>query len=114
LLHHDEEGIMAPDERSRMEVSEALADALGPAATAALMECIPPFGWHEIATKRDLAELEGRIATRFDVMSELFTAKLDGRLHQETTRMIKWMVGSITGLIGAICMAVGVVSAAIS
>lgn len=104
-----------------MEVSEALAEALGPAAAAALMECIPPFGWHEIATKRDLAELEARLDAkldlmgwRLDTMSELFTAKLDGRLHQEATRMIKWTVGSIIGLTAAISTAVGVVSAAIS
>jgi hypothetical protein len=105
---------MAPDERSRMEVSEALAEALGPAAAAALMECIPPFGWHEIATKRDLAELEARLNAKFDTMTELFDAKLDGRLHQEMNRMIMWTVGSIVGLIGVICAAVGVVSAAIA
>ena len=79
------------DEHSRMEASQALADQLGPAAAAALMECIPPFGWHEIATKSDIARLERRSATasrlrtrcvehrRFDVVFEGRFDSLDGR-----------------------------------
>jgi len=69
---------MAPDERSRVEASQALSEQLGPAAAAALMECIPPYGWHEIATKRDLNELERRIDLRFDALEARFLA-IDGR-----------------------------------
>lgn len=112
---------MAPGERSRVEASQALTEQLGPAAAAALMECIPPFGWHEIATKRDLDELERRIDLRFEVVEAKFEAldakllgmqgQLEGRLHAETTRMIKWMVGTIFGGIAAICVAVTTVAA---
>ena len=89
---------MAPDERDRVEASQALADQLGSAAAAALMECIPPFGWHEIATKTDLAALERRIDLRFDAVE----ARLDARLHAEMNRSIKWTVGAIFGGITAI------------
>jgi hypothetical protein len=127
---------MAPDERSRVEASQALTEQLGPAAAAALMECIPPFGWHEIATKRDLDELERRIELRFDAVEAKFEAKLEkldskfekldskfegrlvgmqghleGRLHAEATRMIKWTVTSIFGGIAAIAVLVGTVAA---
>jgi len=64
-----------PDERSRMGVVQALSEKLGPEAAAALMECVPPFAWTEIATKSDLAALEQRIALRFETLE----AKIDAR-----------------------------------
>jgi hypothetical protein len=94
---------MAPDERSRVEASQALSDQLGPAAAAALMECIPPFGWHEIATKTDLATLEEKLALRFDA-----------RLHAEMNRSIRWTVGAVFGGLTALGVAVGFVSVFVS
>ena len=123
---------MAPDERSRVEASQALTEQLGGAAAAALMECIPPFGWHEIATKRDLDELERRIGLRFDARFAAVDSKFEkleakfealeakfvglqgqfkGDLHAEATRMIKWTVGAVFGAITAICVAVATVTA---
>jgi hypothetical protein len=81
---------MAPDERSRVEASQALTEQLGPAAAAALMECIPPFGWHEIATKRDLDELERRLEERL-------LLRLDARLHRAENRILRWTVGAVFG-----------------
>jgi len=123
---------MAPDERSRVEASQALTEQLGGAAAAALMECIPSFGWHEIATKRDLDELERRIDLRFEVVDSKFEkleakfeakfeglqgnlvgmqGRLEGRLRAEATRMIKWTVGAVFGAITAICVTVATVTA---
>jgi len=85
------------DEHSRVEATQALSDAMGARAAAALMECIPPFGWHEIATKRDLAELEERMSLRFDA-----------RIHAEANRTIRWTVGSLFAsvtMIGAVAAA---------
>ena len=98
------------DERSRVEASQALADQLGPAAAAALMECIPPFGWHEIATKRDLRALEERIDLRF----EAFEARFDARLHAELNRSIRWTVGAVFGGITAIGAAAAGIAALVS
>ena len=57
------------------------------------MECIPPFGWHEIATKADIAgvktdiaNLEGKLSLRFDA-----------RLHEEMNRSIRWTVMALFG-----------------
>jgi glutathione S-transferase len=61
-----------PDETTRAEVAQALAEQLGPRISAALMEVIPPFGWHEIATKSDLLALEKRLDSRFDVVDSRF------------------------------------------
>jgi glutathione S-transferase len=61
-----------PDETTRAEVAQALAEQLGPRISAALMEVVPPFGWHEIATKADLLALEKRLDSRFDVVDSRF------------------------------------------
>jgi len=104
------------DERSRMEASQALSEQLGPAAAAALMECIPPFGWHEIATKSDLRSLEQRLIDRFESQFAALRGEivglegrfdgLEGRIvglkgeltaafHAETTRLLRWIVPTI-------------------
>jgi hypothetical protein len=72
-----------PDERSRLKVVQALSEKLGPEVAAALMECVPPFPWTDIVTKRDLVELEARMSLRFQIVETKFGAletKLDGRL----------------------------------
>ncbi|MSO79348.1 MAG: hypothetical protein EXQ79_07040 [Acidimicrobiia bacterium] len=80
-----------------------MTEQLGPAAAAALMECIPPFGWHEIATKSDLTTLEEKLALRFDA-----------RMHAEMNRSIKWTVSAVFGGLAALGVAVGLVSAFVS
>ena len=123
---------MAPDERSRVEASQALTEQLGSAAAAALMECIPPFGWHEIATKSDLVALERRFDRRFEALDRRFEAlerrldglerridgleehlgfRFDARLHAEMNRMIRWTVASIFGGIAALSAAAAAVAA---
>ena len=45
---------MAIDERARHQLYLRLEEHLGPEAAATLMEHLPPTGWGEVATKRDL------------------------------------------------------------
>ena len=95
------------DERSRAEASQALTEALGPRAAAALMECIPPFPWTELATKTDLRELEQRL-------DERFTLRLETGFHRAETRIIKWTVGAVFGGIAAIGAATAGIAALVS
>ena len=48
---------MAIDERARHELYLRLEQQIGPEATSTLMEHLPPTGWSEVATKRDLDQL---------------------------------------------------------
>jgi len=101
-----------PDERSRLEVVQALSDKFGPEVAAALMECVPPFSWMEIATKQDLAQLEQRLNLRFEVVDARFNqleSGLNARLHAEATRSIRWTVGAVFGGLSVVAgAAVGV------
>lgn len=87
----------------RAEASQALTEALGPRAAAALMECIPPFPWTELATKSDLRDLEER-----------FTLRLETGFHRAETRIIKWTVGAVFGGIAAVGAAAAGIAAIVS
>jgi hypothetical protein len=85
------------------------------------MECIPPFGWHEIATKSDLMALERRfdaLERQFDALERSFGGleehlgfRFDAKLHAEMNRMIRWTVASLFGGITALSAAAAVVAA---
>jgi hypothetical protein len=107
LLSRDEEGNMAPDERARIELSQRLAEQFGPEVGGYLMEVVPPFSWHEIATKSDLRALEERL-------DESFALRLDARLHQAENRILRWTVGSVFGGIAAIGGAAAGIAALVS
>ena len=49
---------MTVDERSRLQLAEALKRALGDEEGITLMELLPPVGWADVATKHDLLALE--------------------------------------------------------
>ena len=65
---------MALDERARHELFLRLEQVLGPEPAESLMEMMPPVGWADIATKRDLDALEQRIDLRFEAMDHKFAA----------------------------------------
>ena len=61
---------MVLDERSRHELYLRLEEVLGPEAATTLMEHLPPVGWADVATKRDLDALEHRLNLRFGAIEE--------------------------------------------
>jgi hypothetical protein len=74
---------MSVDERSRLQLAEALKRALGDDEGITLMELLPPVGWADVATKHDLLMLEGRMETRL----ESFEGRMEMRLESFEGRM---------------------------
>jgi len=74
---------MVLDERSRHELYLRLEEVLGPEAATTLMEHLPPVGWADVATKRDLDALEQRLDLRF----EAFEQRLDLRFEAFEQRL---------------------------
>ena len=70
---------MAVSEESRHHLYQRLEEVLGREETKVLMEYLPPVGWADVATKRDLDVLETRMDSRFDRVAERF-ADVDRRL----------------------------------
>jgi hypothetical protein len=71
---------MSPDERTRIELTQRLAELFGDDLATYLMETLPPFSWHEVATRRDLAELESRLDRRFDELEARMTLRFDAKI----------------------------------
>ena len=71
---------MVLDERARHELFLRLEAVLGPESAETLMEMMPPVGWADVATKRDLDALEERMNLRFELVDQRFEA-LDQRFE---------------------------------
>jgi hypothetical protein len=69
---------MALDERARHHLYLRLEEQLGPEAATTLMEHLPPTGWADVATKRDLDLL--RVATKRDL--DLLRAATQADIHE--------------------------------
>lgn len=57
---------MAITEESRHQLYTRLESVLGPQEATVLMEHLPPIGWADVATKRDLEIVEARLEARFE------------------------------------------------
>ena len=73
------ETIMTISEESRHHLYEHLRQLLGREDATVLMEHLPPLGWADVATKRDLDALEQRADGRFDRIDDRFRL-IDDRL----------------------------------
>jgi hypothetical protein len=78
---------MAVDERRRHELHTALSEKIGPEAAATLMELVPPVGWADVATKRDLSNEIGLLEARFG-------ARLEARLNSQTKTLVGVLIAS--------------------
>lgn len=76
---------MAISEESRHHLYQRLETVLGANEAATLMEHLPPVGWADVATKRDLDALQA--ATRRDIAElRAETTRNIGELEAATTR----------------------------
>ena len=79
-------------------------EALGEREAATLMEHLPPVGRADVATKRDLDQLEGRMEARFDAVEARMVARfalVDVRIDAFEERM-DLRLGSLEGQLGSL------------
>jgi len=87
---------MALDERSRHELFLRLEETLGPEAATTLMEHLPPVGWGDVATKRDLDQLAA--ATKRDVDQLAAATKRDiDQLRIDLDHFADHIIGAVRG-----------------
>ena len=88
---------MTIDERHRHALHEAARRTFGDEPAATLMEMLPPVGWADVATKRDLD------LVRADFRAELATLDRDltHAMMRLSNRLIMWFVGTGVAVVGA-------------
>jgi hypothetical protein len=79
---------MAMTEAQRHELYVRLEEAIGMGAATTLMEGMPPVGWADVATKRDLEHLEARLDARLEARLDVITAEL-GTTKAELTASLE-------------------------
>jgi hypothetical protein len=65
---------MTISERDRHHLHTRASGLMGDRAAEALMGYLPPVGWADVATKRDLDALEERMDLRFQLVDQRFDA----------------------------------------
>ena len=91
---------MVLDERARHELFLRLEQVLGPERAETLMEMMPPVGWAEVATKRDLGALEERMNLRFDLMEQR-VGMLDQRFEASENKLLAAFRGELLAAVTA-------------
>ena len=87
---------MVLDERSRHQLYLRLEEALGPDAATTLMEHLPPVGWADVATKRDLDALAQRLEHRFETMDHRFES-LEERIDLRSEALENKLLAAFRG-----------------
>jgi hypothetical protein len=93
---------MALDERARHELFLRLEQVLGPQAAETLMELMPPVGWADVATKRDLDALEERMDLRFEALEHKLLAGFRGELLAQSNAITGQMRTLVAANIGSV------------
>ena len=99
---------MALDERARHELFLRLEEALGPESAETLMELLPPVGWADVATKRDLDALRHQVLA--DFRGELLAQSnaLNARIDALNGRMNTLIVANFGAVVSVAALAFGV------
>lgn len=99
---------MAVDERARYELQRTLIELMGEEAAMTLMRHLPPAGWGDVATRRDVDTLEQRMLLgfeRLEARQDRFEERLDQRFRQ-------FMATTITAVIASALASAGIALAA--
>lgn len=89
-------------EEERLDMANSLEHHLGRQTTVTVMRHLPPTGWGDVATVRDLDQLELRLESRFDA-----------NLMRMEASIQRWFVGTMLALVGTLVALAGVVTAVV-
>lgn len=98
---------MAITEQRRNALHNDLANTIGPESAETLMEMLPPTGWADVATKRDVDDLASKTNAQFASLRDWLDAKFDAAVTQKDLRQTIFAVLAFNvALVGAVVGAV--------
>jgi hypothetical protein len=93
---------LAITEEARHRLYRRLEEILGPDEATILMEHLPPVGWADVATKRDLDHLEERFQLRLDSGLDRLRAEFHRDLRTQMIATIASQTAIATMLVAAV------------
>ncbi len=90
---------MAITEASRHQLISKLEDILGREDAFVLVEHLPPVGWADVATKRDLDLLETRLRLDFRLEFGAFKDELHADRRAAQRQLIFVLIVAVVGLV---------------
>ena len=90
---------MALDERSRHELFLRLEETLGPEAATTLMEHLPPVGWADVATKRDLDQTAILLRSEIQGLGDQLRSEFYRALADQTRTILLTVVSTTIGAV---------------
>ena len=93
---------MAIDERARHQLYLRLEEHLGPEAAETLMEHLPPTGWSEVATKRDLDHLRALTTSDIERMGDRLRAEFHKSISTQTITIVFATIASNAAAVFAV------------
>jgi hypothetical protein len=91
---------MSVSEHERHRLFTWFEEHMGSDQAATMMSLLPPTGWGDVATRRDLDLLEARINAKFDQVEARFEAKLGSLMRTFGT----WLFASQAAVIAAVAL----------
>jgi hypothetical protein len=89
---------MAITEESRHQLDRRLEEVLVHEEATVMMEHLPPVGWADVATRRDLDTLEARFDLKLDALEARLEATLERSLREQSNRFFLGMGAMLTVL----------------
>ncbi|MFN7148066.1 MAG: hypothetical protein ACK4V6_01160 [Microthrixaceae bacterium] len=87
---------MAVTEESRYQLFQRLEELLGPEKVSTLMELLPPVGWADVATKRDLDHLQTMLEARIERLGTELRGELRAEMFREQRNQTLAIIGANT------------------
>lgn len=91
---------MALDERARHQLHRKLEEVLGADQAGTLMEMLPPVGWADVATKRDLDALRSEMNLRFEALEHRLRSEIATSARTALITHIGTTIGAIIAVAG--------------
>ena len=89
---------MALDERARNRMHNRFREVMGDDVADTVMDSLSPTGWHDLATKQDLAVLKEEMGLRFEVLEHKLTANFERALRAQTRSFFLANAGLVIAL----------------
>ena len=86
---------MTVTEEDRYHLHQQLDEAVGEKGANTAMELLPPVGWAEVATNRDLDQLGERLEGRIERVELRIRADFEKSLRQLQTDMLSAIVAAV-------------------